>query len=416
MSRIIAARRPNIFYGWWIVLLAVVLNVYQGGILFYGFTLLITPMREEMGWSYTAIASVYLFMGAIHMIVAPALGYSFDKIGPRPLMAGGIFLMGMGLLLLGFSENLWSFYVTFILANLGASGMWNATGAAVPNWFIQKRGRALGIQSLGYALAGVMTIPFLFLIDSYGWRTAVIVAGLLTWILIIPATAIVRKRPEDYGLWPDGIEPSNTPDDPNLTSEINISVRNAVKTQAFWFLALGFSMGFLAISAIQVYETPFMQSVGYSRQSAALLLTAIPLSTISGRLGFGYLADYWDKKKAAAIALVLQSIAVIILAFFDASRIWLVPLFLVFWGLGFGGTVVLRPALQGDLFGRKSFGTIQGVLSTTGEIGFMFAPVAAGITFDLLGSFQPVFIVFAILTLTAAPIILSIQKPRPIVT
>lgn len=406
-------RPPKVFYGWWIVLLAVFLNIYQGGILFYGFTLLITPMREEMNWSYTAIASVYLFMGAIHMIVAPALGYFFDKIGPKPLMAGGVFLMGLGLLLLGFAETLWGFYFTFIVANLGASGMWNATGAAVPNWFIKKRGRALGTQSLGYALAGIMTIPFLFLIDSYGWRTAVSVAGIITWFLIIPATAIVRKRPEDYGLWPDGIEPSSISEDPNDPPEINIGVRNAVQTQAFWFLALGFSMGFLAISAIQVYETPFMQSVGYSRRAAALLLTVIPLSTIVGRLGFGYIADYWDKRKAAAIALFLQSIAVIILAFFDSSRVWLIPLFLIFWGLGFGGTVVLRPALQGDLFGRKSFGTIQGVLSTTGEIGFMFAPVVAGITFDLLGSFRPVFIAFAILTLIAAPIILTIRTPRP---
>ena len=118
MLKIPVNRRPNIFYGWWIVLLAVFLNIYQGGILIYGFTLLITPMREEMNWSYTAISSVYLFMGAIHMIVAPALGYSFDKIGPRPLMAGGIFLMGLGLLLLGFTQTLWGFYFTFILANL----------------------------------------------------------------------------------------------------------------------------------------------------------------------------------------------------------------------------------------------------------------------------------------------------------
>lgn len=404
--------RPRVFYGWWIVLLAVFLNVYQGGILFYGFTLLITPMREEMGWSFTAISSVYLIMGVLNGFVAPTLGYFFDRIGPRPLMAGGIFLMGAGLVLLGQVQSIWTFYATFILANLGVSGIWISTGSAVPNWFIRRRGRAIGIQSLGYAFSGVMTLPYLFLIDSLSWRTAVVIMGVVTWFLLVPATMIIRRRPEDYGLWPDGVEGPVVDATGDAVQEVNLGVREALRTRAFWLLALGFSMGFLAIAAIQVHEAPYMESVGFSRRDAALLIAAIPLSTIPGRIGFGLLADYWDKRKVAFLALCLQAISIMMLASFSVDRVWLIGFFLVFWGLGFGGTVVVRPALQGDLFGRKSFGALQGVLSTTGELGFAFAPVAAGVAFDLFGTYRPVFLTFALMTLMAAPMILMIRTPR----
>ena len=168
----------------------------------------------------------------------------------------------------------------------------------------------------------------------------------------------------------------------------------------------------MTIAALQVHWSPLLQAIGFSERSAANLLFILPLSTVVGRLGFGFLVDIWDKRRVTATAFVLQGIAVFVLTMVDADRWWLLPVFFIFWGLGFGGTVVTRPALQAEMFGRFSFGAINGILFMTGEAGFAFAPLIASRAFEEMGSYTPVFLVFAVLSILAAPLVLAIQKPR----
>lgn len=403
---------PRLFYGWKIVIVAVLLNLFQGGILFYGFTLLVGPMREDLGWSLTNISLVFPVMGVFGVALAPALGLLFDRLGPRPLVIGGMALMGAGMVMWMNSHTLLGFYAGFMLANGGATAMSTATGAAVANWFVRRRGRAMGLYSMGYALAGLLALPFLWLIEEAGWRGALGAMALVTWALLVPAAVVIRRRPEDYGLRPDGDPTEATAATAAGTGEAHLTVREALRTRAFWLLSVGSSLGFLTISVIQVYETPYMESVGFTRRDAALLLTAIPLSTVLGRLAFGFLADAWDKRRATALALMVQGVAVLALAELDVTRVWLIPAFLGLWGLGWGGTVVTRPTLQGELFGRASFGTLQGLLWTTGEVGFALAPPVAGVVFDWFGTYRPVFLTFAVLALLAGPVVLAIPKPR----
>ena len=423
----ITRKKPRIFHGWWIVTAAVLLNLLQGGILFYGFTLVLDPMTDETGWTKTQVTGAYPIMGVVIGVLAPFVGSLFDRVGPRPLIAVGMSVMGLGLIMLHSVDSLLMFYVWFSLANVGSAGMWLSVGPTVANWFVRRRGRALGIYSLGYALAGITAPPFLGLIDGFdlvgfqfdgvGWRDSFLIVGIMFIILMPLAVLILQHRPENRGLYPDGAdEPPVEVGTASVTSasdeaEVNSTAREALRTQAFWLLAAGSAMTFLTIATLQVHWVPYLGSAGFSREMAAFYLTFLPLSTVVGRLGFGFLADLWAKKRVTALAFTFQAAAILMLATVDASKTWTILAFLGLWGIGFGGMIVARMALQGYLFGRNSFGALQGMLSMTSEAGFAFSPVIASIVFESLGTYRPVFIVFAALSLLAAPLTLMIRRP-----
>ncbi|MFL2640590.1 MAG: MFS transporter [Dehalococcoidia bacterium] len=411
----------KIFFGWWVAIAAVLLNLFQGGVLFYGFTVVILPLTEETGWSRTVVTGVFPIIGILAGILAPFLGNIFDRVGPRPIIAVGLTAMGAGLVLVSNVTTLPTFYAAFTLANLGSVCIWSSSGPAVANWFVKKQGRALGLYSLGFALSGIMSPPFFWLVQEVGWRTAFMYVGVIAWILIPFAMFFIRHRPENYGLYPDGsdsppLQVGNADMEHDDEGELNLSPSQAIRTQAFWLMAIGSSLAFLTIAALQVHWAPYLEDVGYSRQAAALLLPAMPLSTVIGRILFGFLADKFNKKLIASVAFVLQSIAILILAMISADKPWILVLFLCFWSIGFGGTIVTRLALQGYLFGRYSFGTLQGLFSMSSEAGFAFSPLIASIVFDLTGSYSPLFFGFAALTLLAAPITMLIKRPQPILT
>ncbi len=423
----IVRKKPRIFYGWWIVIASVFLNIVFGGILFYGFTLVIDPITEEMNWTKTQITGAYLFMGLGIGILAPLLGWMFDKVGPRPLLAFGLTGLGFSLIMLHSVDSLIWFYLWFSLANASSVGMWMAVGPAVANWFVRMRGRAVGIYSLGFAFAGFMAPPFLWLVDGVdygwlvfagvGWRDAFFIAGIVFLIMMPIAVLIIRHRPEDLGLYPDGAD--EPPAETTMSSsaaisddvEVNSTASQALKTSAFWLLAVASMFGFLAIATLQVHWVPYLGSTGFSRETAAFYLTLLPLSTVMGRLTFGFLADFMDKRRVTALAFGVQACAVFTLAWVDESRQWSIFLFLGFWGFGFGGTVVTRMALQGFLFGRNSFGALQGALSMTSEAGFALAPFIASMVFEGLGTYRPAFLVYAFLCFMSVPLTLLIRRP-----
>ena len=423
----ITRKKPKIFYGWWIVIAAVLLNIVFGGILFYGFTLVIDPITEEMNWTKTQVTGAYLFMGLGIGILAPLLGWMFDKVGPRPLLFFGLTGLGFSLIMLHSMDSLIMFYLWFSLANASSVGMWMAVGPAVANWFVRMRGRAVGIYSLGFAFAGFMAPPFLWLVDGVdygwlvfagvGWRDAFFIAGVVFLIMMPIAVLIIRHRPEDLGLYPDGAD--EPPPETAMSSgapisddvEINATAWQALRTWAFWLLAVASMFGFLAIATLQVHWVPYLGSTGFSRETAAFYLALLPLSTVTGRLTFGFLADFMDRRRVTALAFGVQACAVFTLAWVDESRQWSILLFFVFWGFGFGGTVVTRMALQGFLFGRNSFGALQGMLSMTSEAGFALAPFIASIVFEGLGTYRPAFLVYAFLCFMSVPITLLIRRP-----
>ena len=389
---------PKIFYGWWIIIASSIITTYNGGILFYGFTAFFNPILNEFGWSRAATSLAFSLQRLEGGIAAPIVGYFIDRLGPRKMSLFAVTVFGLGFLLLSRVDSLPTFYIFFIIISIGHSAGFYAVGAAVvANWFVRKRGKAMGFVTGGVCLAGTLVPVLVWLIDTYGWRQSLVIAGVGMWIIGIPLSFVFRNKPEAYGMLPDGDteikSPSVQPQESAVETEF--TAMEAVKTRSFWMLAVGLSISFMAMSAVFVHIMPFLESIGISREKAGFVVTLTILLSVLGRIGLGWLSDYMDKRYVFCIALGLQTVGLLVFA--NIRSFWHILLFLATFSPGYGAPIPLRPAIQGEYFGRKQFGTIQGLLLSISTVSSMLGPPFAGWICDVTGSYRLAFLLLAVI-------------------
>ena len=161
-----------------------------------------------------------------------------------------------------------------------------------------------------------------------------------------------------------------------------------------------------------VHIVPYLESVDVPRTIAALAVTGMTVCSLIGRLGFGFLGDYFSKRYLITIAMGLQTVGIAVFSLITVDKIWFLAVFLLTYGPGYGGPIPVRPALQGDYFGTRSFGTIIGVMSAVAMLAGLFSPIFAGWIFDTLGSYRMAWQIFALSTLPAVPLMLLATPPK----
>jgi len=403
----------KIFYGWWIVLACSLIGFYMGGAIFYGFTAFFEPIREEFGWSYTQISFAASLRGLEMGIFAPLVGFLVDRFGSRTLIFWGTITVGFGLILLSRTQSLAMFYGSFLLIAFGAGGCaMVVTMAAVANWFHKNVGIALGVMASGVGASGLMVPLIVQLIDVSGWRTTLIILGLGMWIMGIPLSFIIRNRPEQYGYLPDGISPSDRM--PHLENQhtgvkgVEIGFKEALKKRSFLYLIIVDAIRMMIVAAVVIHVMPYLSSLGLPRVTAGLVAGAIPLSSIIGRFGFGWLGDVFDKKYVMAWTFCIISLGM--LAFCYVQVIWIAFVFLLLFSPGYGGGIVLRGAILREYFGRNSFGKMIGITMGSASIGGIIGPTLAGWAFDTFGSYHLIWLVFCGLSSLAIYLALKIKR------
>jgi len=413
-------KKGKLFYGWWIVIACAIQNIFAGGTFFYGFTAFFNPIREQFGWTSAQTALAFSLQRLEGGIAAPLVGYLFDRLGPRKLILFGMIVAGGGLIYMSRIQSLGAFYGAFIVIAVGTSfGLAAVSMATIANWFIRKRGRALSFLMAGFGLSGTVVPLLVLLIAQFDWRTSLVIVGIGFWVIGIPVAMVTRHKPEQYGYLPDGdtvvtsdneasavIESSSTGP---ASSEINFGIREAMRTRAFWLIALTYMMAQFATSSVMILEMPHLENVGISRQLAGLVMTFMTLLSLVGRLGSGFLGDKIDKRYVIAGALALQCIGMIVFA--NIQQPWHLIPFLILYGPGYGGTIPIRPALTADYFGRTNFGTIQGLMMGIAVLGGVVSPVVAGQFFDITGTYREIFLIYAALIVVAIPAILAAKRP-----
>jgi MFS family permease len=392
----------GIFYGYWILLGTILLHFLDSGVYFYGFSVFYTPIRLEYAWSAAAVAGAISFSRLEGGIEGPFVGYLIERYGARKILGLGVLLTGLGYILMIYVKNIWTLYLVYggVLSIGYNMGFTHSLSTLLNNWFIKKRARVMSLYAIAAGVGGAVVVPLLSKsIQLYGWRMTAIFSGLTFWIVGIPAVLLFRNYPEDMGLLPDGETPIEKSDisDTQVELEPEISTRDALKSATFRRLLLAESLRTFLLGSIVLHQIPHLISIGIDELTAAGILGLMISISIPGRLIFGFLGDYFEKRKLIAATMILQGIAVLIFAF--ASSLIHVYAFVIIYGLTYGGCIPLLMAFRGDLFGRKKFAQMSGIMSPFRMIGNVVGPVFAGFLFDITGNYRIAFVVFTCLAL-----------------
>ena len=411
-------RNPfKIFYGWWIVGASFLIALYVGGAVFYGFTAFFEPIANEMGWSYTQISLAASLRGLEIGLLSPFVGILADRWGPKRLIFGGVLITVAGLLLLSSTRSLIMFYGAFALLAIGVSACTvTVLLTAIANWFRRKMGIASGIAICGFGFSGLLIPVIVKLIAAYDWRTAVTILAWSMMVMILPLSLLFRHKPEQYGYFPDGQKQGTAAylNDSDLSQVVEVEVRTkqALKSGAFWRLALSRMYHMMVIGAIITHIMPYLSSIGISRSQSSLVATVIPLMSIFGRLSFGWLGDKFSKRLVATTSFIMISFGVFCFAYTSNMRVWLLVPFLVLLGIGYGGTNAILPPLGREHFGRTNFGSIYGLMEGIGTIGAIIGPTLAGWAYDNWGNYQIIWLLLAGLAVVAIISVFTITPVR----
>lgn len=400
----------NIYYGWWVVIACLLIGFYVGGVIFYGFSAFFEPLINEFSWSYAQISFAASLRGMEMGIFGPIVGFLVARFGSRKLILLGTMTAGFGLILLSFTRSLTMFYGAFLLLSFGAGGCTSVvTMSAVANWFSRNVGKALGIVSSGFGLSGLMVPLLIWLIDIYGWRTTLVILGLGMWILGIPLSFVIRDKPEQYGFFCDGDslrDPKTPVGNQNRGSEI--SFKEAIRQKTFLYLTAVEVIRMVTVFAVVTHVIPYLSSVGTPRSTAGIVAAGIPLLSIVGRLGYGWLGDFYDKRYVMAATFCLIGIGM--MAFCHIQKGWIITfLFIFLFSPGYGGNIVLGRAILREYFGRDSFGKLLGVLMGFASLGGIIGPTFAGWMFDTFRSYYFTWLIFCGLNGVAIMLILRIK-------
>lgn len=412
----------NVFYGWWIVAAGSVLCMFGYGGYFYSYGALFNPISQEFGWSRatTSVAfSLSRLEGGVQGLITGPLT---DKYGPRAMVIAGWMMAAVGFLLMYYMRSFWMFIVSYaIFVSLGmGTGLYLPLQTAIARWFHEKRGLALGFLTAGAALGGSAILPGVaWLITEYGWRTAVLVLAAATAVLGLGLGSVLKPYgPERYGLAPDGkkpqpasaeMSPHTRTDQKTVALEEGLTLKEAMKTRAFWLMVAAFTFSHTALSAIVVHQIPFVEDMGISKVLAASALGMMTLISVPGRLSGGWLADRWDSKYLYLVASLVQALGLFFLAR-ATSMLW-IWLFVIIYGTGLGLRMPLEPMLRVQFFGHKAFGSIMGYMNAFAVFGSFAGPYFAGWIFDTTGSYVIAFLTFSAMMIVAAIIIVTIRPP-----
>ena len=425
-------KRGRYFYGWNVVAASFMAHLAYAEQFSSTLGLFFRPFQSEFGWNRTQIAAVQTISRVVEAGTAPLIGPLVDRFGARTLLPIGALVAGTALVGVTFVDSLWQFYVVRgVVAAIGFTLMGNlVTSVAINNWFIRMRGRALAISNTGSSISNVIMIPVaVYVIAEYGWREMFWIFAILTWIVVLaPSTILIRRRPEDLGLRPDGDSPElpqNPPPTAFLPGEQQASApreqawqaapeplwtrREALRAPAFWLIAGCFAISSLAFQGINISLAPYVQDLGYEEALVAAALTTRAIVMAVTLPAVGLIAERASIGPVRALPFILQSVGCVLFLF--ADQVYFLFPALIVYGMGITSLGVTQEVLWANSFGRLGLGTIRsmGFVVTFG-FGAM-GPVVMNLIFDQMGSYRPAFLIFLAFFVVSAVLILFLRPP-----
>ena len=409
-------KTSQMYYGWWVVGSCFLISLFAGGFVILGFTAFFEPIVQEFGWSYAAVSLAASLRGAETGLLAPLLGFLTDRWGPRRIIFSGIIICGIGLMLLSRINSLATFYGAFALVAVGISCVSpTVVFTAVNNWFREKAGMASGIMISGFSFGGLLVPLVVKLIDVFQWRIAFLILGIGMCLIVMPISLLVKDKPRDMDLYTSKEKNTAEKHSGNVSkvtyNQESSGVLQALSSRAFWHIGLGMSLQFLAIAAILVHVMPYLSNLGISRATGSIVATAFPLISVLGRFGAGWLGDRYNKRVIATMFFSMACLGQLFFGLITSNSVTLIILSVLFFGIAWGGSAVIRVILVNEYFGRKNFGTILGLIMGIIAVGGVAGPFIVGWIFDSWSNYQAAWLLYAGLLLLATIIIVTAPNP-----
>jgi len=416
-------KKPKIFYGWWVLAATFVIVFIYSGVGYYAFQFLWEAIRLQYGWSQATLTASFTLVYATIAFSAPLTGRIIDRYGPRKTIAGGAFVVGIGFCLLSQTTSVWYFFVCHILLGIGlaASGFMPAS-IAISNWFSKRRGLVLGLTMTGIGAGGFAMPPLLqrVLLPALGWDNTYFVLAGAIWIGAIPlALLVMRDKPQDMGLFPDGVASTKEIVLPksSATGHESWTRSAAIKTAAFWIIAIAFGLQSFGNTGVAQNQTRHLKTVftegSVVRGQLDIFVIIVAIGSTTGKLFFGWLADRIGPRLTSmaciACSLVGVSVMLSITASSPTPMIWV---YCIFIGLSMGGWASNTPMLISNFFGLRYYGSIYGTANMFIMMGTAFGPLIAGAIYDATDTYGPVFIYALCLASTAIVGLALMRVPK----
>ncbi len=409
----VARRTQTVFFGWWIVLGGVWIQTLIAALLQQAYGSYVVVLREQFGWSKTALSAAYSIQQAESGLLGPLNGWLLDRYGARAMMRIGILMLGVGFMLFSRVNSLPMFYATFLMMAIGSSlGGFMSIMATIVNWFERRRATAMGLMQTGGALGGILAPAVAWSLTEFGWRATAMGSGVLIIALGLPATQLMRRAPEEYGLRPDGAVAGLV--DPGVVTGVmprGFTAREALRVPVFWYLSIAHGLAMFVVASLQVHLMVHLtEGLGYTLAAAALVVSAQTGANMCGVLVGGVLGDRYSKRVITTVATCGHVVAMIVLAL--AMSTPLIFAGAVIQGFAHGSRGSLMMPIRADYFGRAAFATIMGFSSMV-MMGFMICgPLLVGIIADRSGEYTISFWMMACVAAVAAVLFGFAKKPE----
>jgi MFS family permease len=417
-------QRLPFYYGWIVIAVAFV-TMAIAVTARTAYSLLMPPLIDEFGWDRGLAAGAFSFGFLVSAVLGPFVGRVMDRRGPLVVIESGVVLVAAGLLLAHAIETPLHLYLTLGLAvGCGANLMtFTAHSQFLPNWFVRRRGLAISLAFSGVGVGAILLLPWLqSIIEREGWRAACGAMGLLVLLALGPLNLLVRRRPQDLGLLPDGERhetaadgvrwPSNVVDAAWASREWTLG--RALRTARFWWVVVGFFSALFAWYAVQVHQTKYLVEVGFDPLTAAWGLGIVSVVAIPGQIGLGALSDRIGREwiwTAGCAGFAICYAALIALEHAPSpALLWLMVISQ--GALGYALTSVMG-AIVAEIFEGPHFGSIFGTITIALIGGGAAGPFVAGVIHDVTGSYRLAFLL-AIACCAVSAVAIWIAAPRKV--
>ena len=422
-SAVAPPKKKGIFYGWWVVASCFLANFGYAEQFNTSYGVFVAALSSDMGWARTALAGVATGGRLCEALVSFLLGPLVDRHGARWFMGLGGLLVAASFVVLATITQVWQLYVfKSISMAVGAVCLGGFIGVTVCNWFVARRGRAVGVIQMGsFLAAGVMPFTAAFMIDAWGWRGAWLVMGLMVLLLTLPAVILVRRRPEDLGLHPDGIAPGEAADRPVsereqrrrdalLAADVAWTRAEVVRTPVLWICVFAWGLSVLAISGTNLHLVPYFQGLGYPLTIAAGALALRSTSALIGSPIWGFVLERTPMNVAASVPFAVTAVALLLFLFLPTTVGLIVAL--IVYGIGVSGNFAAQETIWANYFGRTSLGLVRSIANPLQIVFAATGPLFLGLVYDLTGSYQLAWAGLACGFVASAILVQSSRPPR----